>query len=392
MSEAALIIGAGPAGSSSALNLLKAGLKPTIIETESFPRFHIGESLTTQCTDALNLLGLQDELEKLNAPGKKGVRIFSNHPENSFYVGAGDAWQVERARFDQMLLENAKSRGAEIINGRVTRLKWDENQWTLKVKRTHGRIENLKSRFVVDASGQQRFSHRQGVFPNLSAGNYARQIAFFSQFKHIDKLKDDNADTLIFHRESHEWCWMIPLSDSITSIGLVIPVEQFKAQKLPAEEFIEKKLSHFSKPFERRFNSAIRTAPVRTISNYSYQIDHYANRGLYCVGDSHRFIDPIFSFGVEFAVMEAHYMAKAVKRCLDSDFSNWEQQENQYIQVTSQAQDIISDLLAYFWAHPWGFANMAHFRHKDEFLEIFAGRIYEVEAGTGLTKMRMAMA
>ncbi|MEN8131386.1 MAG: hypothetical protein ABFS45_14585 [Pseudomonadota bacterium] len=45
-----------------------------------------------------------------------------------------------------------------------------------------------------------------------------------------------------------------------------------------------------------------------------------------------------------------------------------------------------------FWAHPWGVANMAHVRFKEEFLEIFAGRIYEIKAGEGLRKIRASNA
>ena len=95
------------------------GVKPVIIEAETFPRYHIGESLTTECVDALGRLDLVEKLNKLKAPQKKGVRIFSKHPKNSFYVGAGDAWQVERATFDGMMLETAVERGAEHFQGKV---------------------------------------------------------------------------------------------------------------------------------------------------------------------------------------------------------------------------------------------------------------------------------
>ena len=392
MSESVLIIGGGPAGCASAMNLINIGLKPVIVEVQTFPRFHIGESLTTECTDALNRLGLKTKLESLSAPQKYGVRIFSSHPQNSFYVGAGDAWQVERARFDQMMLETAQERGAKVIHGKATRLVRDGEKWKLQIKLGNGDQIDEWARFVIDASGQKRFSHRQGLFSPLTEGNYARQIAFFSHFHNVVKKEYDNDDTLIFHRDTHEWCWIIPLSDEITSVGLVTPVETYKAEKIDAEQFIEKKLNNFSQPLSSRMSTAKRATAVRTIANYSYQIDQYTQQGLYCVGDSHRFIDPIFSFGVEFAVVEAEYMAKSIQKCLTTERSQWEKQEQEYMDITRSAQNTISDMLTYFWAHPWGFANMAHSRYKEEFLELFAGRIYEVEAGIGLTKMRTAIA
>ena len=391
MSEPVIVVGGGPAGCASALNLLQAGLNPTIIEADTFPRFHIGESLTTECTDALNRLGLQVELANLGAPRKTGVRIFSSNPDNSFYVGAGDAWQVERARFDKMLLDTAIKRGAILVQGRAVRLVRQGNHWKVTTRLPDGSHCDQCARFVVDASGQKRFSYRQGLFSPLHEGSYARQIAFFSQYRNITRKADDNFDTLIFHRGTHEWCWMIPLTERVTSIGLVTPIERYKKDQISAEEFLARSLAHFSEPLKIRTKGASKAGSVRTVANYSYQIDQYALQGLYCVGDSHRFIDPIFSFGVEFAVVEAEYMSKSVRNCIAAEPSGWWRQEQNYMDITTSAQDTIGDMLSYFWAHPWGFANMAHMRHKEEFLELFAGRVYEMDAGEGLRRMRAAI-
>ncbi|MCP4406860.1 MAG: NAD(P)/FAD-dependent oxidoreductase [Gammaproteobacteria bacterium] len=392
MRETVAIVGGGPAGTASAMNLSRLGFKPVIIESEKFPRFHIGESLTTECVDALNRLGLKEQLKGLAAPGKKGVRIFSKHSGNSFYVGAGDAWQVERARFDTMMLETAVDRGADYVQGRVRKLSYCQQQWQIEIELTDQKTSTLNAKFVIDASGQRRFSQRQGIFGPLKEGNYARQIAFFSQFKDVKRLPEDNFDTLIFHRDKHEWCWIIPLSESITSIGMVLSVKAFKKCRLPAEEFIDSRLNSFSDPLVERTSAASRIGKVRTTSNYSYRVDCYASQGLFCVGDSHRFIDPIFSFGVEFAVVEAEYVAKSIQACSKSLPSEWEAIAHQYMDISTSAQDVIEDMLSYFWDHPWGFANMAHVRYKEEFLEIFAGRIYEIEAGEGLRKIRASNA
>lgn len=386
------IIGGGPAGTASAMNLLRHGFRPVIVEQDSFPRFHIGESLTTECVDALNRLDLQAKLAGLSAPGKKGVRIFSRHPENSFYVGAGDAWQVERARFDSMLLDTAIERGAQRLQGRAHKLVFGDEQWHLEVQLADGTAHDISSRFVIDASGQQRFSQRQGLFGPLQEGRYARQIAFFSQFEQVTRQPQDAWDTLIFHRDMHEWCWMIPLSESVTSVGMVLPVEIWKQHKQPADTFLDTRLREFSEPLGLRLSPAVRVGPVRTVSNYSYKMEPYAARGLFCVGDSHRFIDPIFSFGVEFAVLEAEYAGKAIFACSQRETAAWDEQIDDYLRITGDAQNIIEDMLHYFWAYPWGFANMAHVRYKDEFLELFAGRLYETGEGEGLKRMRDTLA
>ncbi|PCI44372.1 MAG: hypothetical protein COB41_04510 [Proteobacteria bacterium] len=388
--EEVIIIGGGPAGSASAMNLLRHGFQPVIIEAEHFPRFHIGESLTTECVDALNRLGLDGKLQALAAPQKKGVRIFSHHPENSFYVGAGDAWQVERAPFDNMMLDEAIQRGAKHITGQAVNIERNKGLWHISIQ-TNKAKALLKSRFVIDATGQQRFTQKQGLWGQLNAGDYAHQMAFFGQFENIKHQDIDMHDTLIFHRKKHEWVWMIPLNEKVTSVGLVVPVEDFKKSKLSMTDFLEDNIRSFSQPLEQRAHNMKRVNDVRAISNYSFSIDEYCRDGLFCVGDSHRFIDPIFSFGVQFSVVEAEYVSKAMLECSQCDESEWSSIHETYMQITTQAQDVIQDMLSYFWKHPWGFANMAHQKYANEFLEIFAGRIYEKEAGKGLTHMRRVL-
>ncbi|MCU7814960.1 MAG: tryptophan 7-halogenase [Candidatus Thiodiazotropha sp. (ex Lucinoma kastoroae)] len=392
MTDSVLIIGAGPAGSASAMNLLKAGFQPIIIEAESFPRYHIGESLTTECVDALSRLGLEEQLSRLSAPRKQGVRIFSKHPENNFFVGAGDAWQVERARFDNMMMENALARGCEHIHGRVQRLaREDDGDWQMEIRLKDNSTMQRNARFVIDASGQERFSIKQGLLGPVQEGGYSRQIALFAQYENINKQAQDAYDTLIHHREINEWVWMIPLSETVYSVGLVLPVTNYKAGKLPMEEFLDKHLLSFTPALVERMKTAKRISEVRAIASYSYRIDHYAENGLFCVGDSHGFIDPIFSFGVEFAVIEAEYVGKFIVKCSQTDPAEWQRHADDYMRVTSAGQAVVEDMLSYFWAHPWGFANMAHVRYKEEFLEMFAGRVYEIEAGEGLRHMRSAL-
>ena len=60
----AIIIGGGPAGSATALYLLQSGVQPLIIERESFPRFHIGESLSGECGAGLRTLDLEPEIRR----------------------------------------------------------------------------------------------------------------------------------------------------------------------------------------------------------------------------------------------------------------------------------------------------------------------------------------
>src|SRR5437588_2735207 len=69
-----LIIGGGPAGSACAIHLARIGIESVIIERETFPRFHIGESLTGDSGDLLREIGLENTMASMNFPIKYGIR------------------------------------------------------------------------------------------------------------------------------------------------------------------------------------------------------------------------------------------------------------------------------------------------------------------------------
>lgn len=390
--EKVIIIGAGPAGTASAMNLLQCGLQPVIVEQEAFPRFHVGESLSVECVNALNRLGLEEVFNKINAPLKKGARAFSKNSQSNFYVGAGTARQVERSKLDAMMLETSIERGAGHIQGRAKKLCFENDIWQLDIELPDKEILSLKSRFVIDASGQKRFAQRQGLLAPEQASGYERQIALFSQFKGIKKNPEDQNDTLLFHGDKHEWCWLIPISDEVTSIGTVLLVEDFKKMTGSTADFFDSRLAEFSVPLEERIATAERIGKVGAISNYSYKLNGYANRGLICVGDSHCFLDPILSFGVQFAVQEAELAAKTIQACSTDKVPRWNAHFQEYMAITSAALNVIDDMLRYFWKYPLGYSRIVHIRHKDEFREIFAGRFYAMEAGPGLQSMRTSLA
>ena len=73
----AIIIGGGPGGAATALFLIQSGIKPIIIERQSFPRFHIGESLSGECGNSVRNLDLEAELTAQKYPVKYGVNVYN---------------------------------------------------------------------------------------------------------------------------------------------------------------------------------------------------------------------------------------------------------------------------------------------------------------------------
>lgn len=119
-----LVIGGGPAGSTSATLLAERGYKVTLLEKAHHPRFHIGESLLPANLPLLEKLGVADKIKAIGME-KWGAQFVSPVHEHEQSIEFADAWdktmpmsyQVKRAEFDEILIRNAATKNANVVEG-----------------------------------------------------------------------------------------------------------------------------------------------------------------------------------------------------------------------------------------------------------------------------------
>ena len=397
------IIGGGPAGSATALFLEQRGIRATIIEKERFPRFHIGESMTGECGKAVRSLGLEDEMLSRRYPTKYGVNVYNPSGESAFWVhvmgrseqGLYDAetWQVRRNDFDKLMLDTALARNVDYLQGQAMSLLSADNNAVQGVRvKTNGsqsQTEDVVADVVVDASGMATFLSKMGVTSQKQRGNYTNQIAIFSHVVSATRSAGKaQGNTLIFYKQKNHWGWFIPVDDDIVSIGIVVPANYFAAQQESKHDFYLRELRELNPQLSDRVTNIELVEEVRAISNYSYQIEQFTGKGFLCVGDSHRFIDPIFSFGLHFAVAEAQMAAEAIATYLGNPNVNGDNPFASYQERAENGQDVIQSLVDAFWNRPLAFGFLVHSRHVEEFVDLFAGRVYFDHPTPGLLDMR----
>lgn len=395
------IIGAGPAGAACALYLEKAGVNAVLIEKTQFPRFHIGESMTGECGNCVATLGLQDEMAKYRHPVKWGTRVFGPRGNSPFYVPvkgrgpdgklfANSTWQVRRSDFDAMLLDAARARGVDVIDGEAIEPVREGDAVTgVKVRRADGEIDVVSARVVVDASGQGTFLSQAGVAGKKERGNYSNQVAIFSQVKNaIRDSGPDGNDTLIFYQKKHHWAWFIPIDDETVSVGVVVPASYFASCNESKHDFLVRELDELNPELKRRVPDRQLTDEARAASNYSYHVDRFTGNGFLCIGDSHRFIDPVFSFGMFFAMKEAELGAAAIAEFLAGENTNDAKPFEAFERQSTMGMDTIQELIDAFWNQPLAFAVYVHSRFTDDCIDMFAGRVYMDEPSPGLQAFR----
>ena len=392
-----LIIGGGPGGSAMAMFLAQEGIKPVILEQEEFPRYHIGESMTGEAGQLLRRLGLKEEMIKREHPVKHGVRVFGTNVQNSWYVpvSARDkewnlsfstTWQVRRSDFDTMMLKEAEKRGATIIRGAATKplLADDGAVRGVTVRWPDGKSEEIETQIVLDCSGQATFLANQGVTGPKYLGNYDKQIAFFSQVTGAVRGSADSGEhakdnTLIFYAKKFHWAWFIPLDKDVVSVGMVTPRADFLAKKQTPEEFFRNELYDINPELRNRIPDLNLVEKVHVIPNYSYQVRGFCGKGFICIGDAHRFIDPIFSFGLTVTMREAEFAAPVVRKYLEGKRRNGANPFAEHQLFCEQGIDNLEEMIDVFWEQPFAFATFVYHRHPDLMTDAFAGRIYPTE-------------
>src|SRR5215472_5360338 len=159
-----VVIGGGPAGSTVSTLIAQRGYHVELFEREHFPRFHIGESLIPETFWVLQRLNMLPKLKKSHFVKKYSVQFVNSHGKLSepFYFmehkphECSQTWQVLRAEFDKMLLENAAEHGVNVHQGtRVLEVLFDGDRAVgVKIAGPDGSPREVRAKVVADTSGQ----------------------------------------------------------------------------------------------------------------------------------------------------------------------------------------------------------------------------------------------
>ena len=374
--------------------LLQQGLKPVIVEAETFPRYHIGESMTGMAGHLVRSLGLGDEMIRRQYPRKQGVRVLGQSARSTWFVPVTgrdenwkmfewDTWQVRRSDFDKMLLDEAVSRGATLLHGKALKpLVNDGVVRGAKVRMADGGIQDIESQVLLDCTGQATWlANHGGVTGPKYLGAYDKQIAIFSQvegaLREDGGTRDSHKDnTLIFYKGKFHWAWFIPLDDNVVSVGIVIPSAYFLEKKESKLDFLQREMRELHPELKRRTADARLVEDVHVIPNYSYQVKAFSGKGFICIGDAHRFIDPIFSFGLTVSMRESEFAAPLIRAYIEGENREKANPFAEYQLFCEKGIDVLEDVIDAFWERPLAFALIVHARYTEFMADMFAGRIY----------------
>jgi FADH2 O2-dependent halogenase len=320
-----LIIGGGPAGSVAGCLLAQAGYRALILERDIHPRDHVGESLTPSTNFIFKRIGFLEKMEEAGFVHKPGAcwTAVGSPPGQFLAISLAEfpppgafqcyTYNVERDVFDAMLLRHAYEQGARVLQGvRVQKVLFDGDRAVgVRVKVADGWERDLHARVVLDASGRTCFlatqlglKHRDPTF---------NQLSVYSWFRDIEPSPPGYEGMLILHFLGLErgWVWQIPLRNGIWSVGVVTDKCDFKSAQADPDEFFQS-LARKNRNLQHNLRNAKRIRPWKCEGDYTYKVDQLVGPGWLMIGDALRFVDPVFSTGVDVAAYSAQYAFEAI--------------------------------------------------------------------------------
>jgi len=408
------IIGGGPAGSSMAAYLAKAGAKCVLFEKEIFPRPHVGESLVPSSTRVFKDLDFLPVLEEARFPHKYGA-AWTAENANRVYdmtwkgltpdcevdlrfeerdqpgVDQPYTYHVDRGKFDNLLLHHAHGLGAQVYEGvNVLGADTSGDHATIRYRIGSKDVETT-ARIVVDASGrktllgnQRKWRIRDKVFD---------QYAIHSWFQDYDRNamseREEQHDYIFIHflPITNTWIWQIPISDRLTSIGVVTQKKYFAAKKEERERFFWECVA--TRPrLHDGLKAGTRVRPWSDEGDYSYAMQQITDDRMVLIGDAARFVDPIFSTGVSIALNSSRFASRDILGALESGNCGRDAFSTYETTIRRGTKNWYNFISVYYRLNVLFTAFVSDKRYRLDVLQLLQGDVYEEQEPAVLARMR----
>ena len=323
-----IVIGGGPAGTTLATLLQRQGHTCLVLNSSTFPRYHIGESLIPHTYGTLERLGLLPKLRASHFPVKHSVRFVAPSGEETdpFYFSetiAGEraqTWQVERSEFDQMCLDLALEAGAEVRMGaRALKVLFEDEQAVGAIVQFDGddQPREIRAQVVVDASGRATVLGKQlGLKEDVPQLNKASIWSYYRGGERREGI--DAGETTVLMIEDRGWFWYIPLPDDLVSVGVVASPDYLFDESQDFETVFLREVQR-CRPLLSLLEKAQRVDRVRGLRKLAYLNRQVVGDGWVMIGDAAGFLDPIYSSGLFLALASAELAADCIHRALEKD-------------------------------------------------------------------------
>ena len=310
----AIIVGGGPAGSSTAFFLARMGLDVLVLDKARFPRDKTcSEYLSPQASRILETMGALPAIEASGAAQLAGMRVHAPNgatihgefaADHGFRGHRDRGLAVRRTILDAILLDRARHAGARVAEeSRVIDVTRDETgRVTGVITAGESKPVILRASLVVGADGLRSIvGRRLGL---IRRSGWPRRIALVTHYSGVDNVPDFGE----MHVDRDGYCGIAPVGNGLVNVAVVVPVSKAAEVAVDRTEFLEDWIATRPK-LAAMFSHAERVGPVRATGPFATSARRAWTPGAALVGDAAEFFDPFTGEGIYSALRGGELLA-----------------------------------------------------------------------------------
>ncbi|UCC52217.1 MAG: NAD(P)/FAD-dependent oxidoreductase [Anaerolineaceae bacterium] len=320
-----IIVGAGPAGATTATILAQHGHDVLMLDRFDFPRDKAcGDAIPAGAIELMARLGMA---EKVNQAVQRGefypldsIRIYSpkgNLLQARLKEGAegGRSYVAPRVYFDAVIQKQAEESGAEFKRALVKE-PWIEDGRVVGVQaQFNGDVKKIRSKIVVGADGVTSAITRTLRPKEMQHVDSHRAVALRAYIHDIEEYPHE-VEFYLYDEILPGYAWVFPAGKNLANIGLGMRLDVFRKENYNLKQMLQKFLE--LPTIKKRILRGGEIENIRTWQlNFGSQKQlQHTYDGALLVGDAAGFINPLTGGGIHNAMISAQMAGKTIDDAL----------------------------------------------------------------------------
>ncbi len=323
-----IVVGGGPAGSSTAFFLARAGIEVTLLDRARFPRDKTcSEYLSPQASRILSAMNALGEVEKSGAAQLAGMRVHAPNgatihgefvSDHGFRGYRDRGLAIRRTILDSILLDRTRSAGVDVHEGvRVTDVIRHPDGAVSGVKtiEADGGMSERRAQLVVGADGLRSvIGRRLGL---IRPSRWPKRIALVAHYSGVEH----DGEFGEMYVDSGGYCGVASVDNGVTNVAVVVPASRAPEIAIDRTEFLESWIAE-RPALAERFVRAERVSPVRATGPFATSARRAWVEGAALVGDAAEFFDPFTGEGIYTALRGGEILSSFVSDSIRANRSS----------------------------------------------------------------------
>lgn len=317
-----IVVGAGPAGATTATILAQKGFDVLLLDRQQFPRDKAcGDAVPAGAVDLLQSLGMKDKIQQAVDRGElypldrmllvspKGHELLAEFSHNN---NDNESYVAPRIYFDNLIQQHAVDSGAEFQQAQVRKPLMENGRVVGVEARQNGSVNEFRSKMVVGADGVTSVITRNLRPKENQHVDDHRAVALRAYIDDIEEIPHA-VEFYLYNEILPGYAWIFPTGHNSANIGLGMRLDHFRKRNDDLESMLRRFLEFPEIKKRLKQGGKLRDLATWQLNFGSQKHLQHTFDGAMLVGDAAGFINPLTGGGIHNALVSARLASETIE-------------------------------------------------------------------------------